>query len=461
MLAIIKREYFERVRTKAFIIGTLLGPIMMLVLSLAPALLMNMKTGEATRISIVDETGKLSEGVRAALESPDTDEDGEAKISDAKAVASEVTGRSASGNNTVSGTGGSRVAQAARNMKASFAPEEYQLNGRTLEQAKQELDARIVAGTLDAYIVLPKDVLNDLQVEYRGRNTSDVITISQLRRTIGRAVSEQRLRDANLDGGRVRDLLRPIEMKSDKVTATGSVSDSGGNFFAAYIVGFLIYLTIIIYGGIIMSAIVEEKQTRISEVLFSSAPAFPLMMGKLIGIGLVALTQFAVWAVGMALVGAYGAAQLAMSGASFGLPVISPLVVVSFFLFFIVGFFLYATLYLLVGSMVTTTQEGQQVAMPIIFLLMIAFFLSFTVIRSPDSSFSFWVSMIPFFAPITMTIRIVTETPPFWQIALSLLIGVLTVIGLIWLTAKIYRTGMLMYGKRASIPEVLRWIRQA
>ena len=132
-----------------------------------------------------------------------------------------------------------------------------------------------------------------------------------------------------------------------------------------------------------------------------------------------------------------------------------------FLLFFLLGYFIYATIYALVGSMVTTTQEGGQVAMPILFLLIMGFYLGFTVIRSPGSPLAFWVSMIPFFSPITMIVRIVTQTPPLWQIALSLAIGYATVVLLIWLAARIYRIGMLMYGKRATIPEVMRWIRQA
>jgi ABC-2 type transport system permease protein len=125
------------------------------------------------------------------------------------------------------------------------------------------------------------------------------------------------------------------------------------------------------------------------------------------------------------------------------------------------GYFIYATLYALVGSMVTTSQEGGQVAMPVLFMLIIGFYLSFNIIRNPSSPLAFWTSMIPFFSPITMLVRIVSQTPPFWQIALSLVIGFATVVGLMWLAARIYRIGMLMYGKRATIPEVMRWVRQA
>jgi len=114
-----------------------------------------------------------------------------------------------------------------------------------------------------------------------------------------------------------------------------------------------------------------------------------------------------------------------------------------------------------VGSMVTTTQEGGQLALPVVLLLVAGLYLSFNIIRSPNSSLAFWASMFPFFAPITMLVRIVTETPPFWQILLSLGIGFATIVGLVWLASRIYRVGMLMYGKKATIPEVWRWVRQA
>ena len=121
---------------------------------------------------------------------------------------------------------------------------------------------------------------------------------------------------------------------------------------------------------------------------------------------------------------------------------------VYFVLFFLMGYFIYATVYAVVGSMVTTTQEGGQLALPIVLLLVMGFYLSFNVIRSPNSSLAFWASMFPFFAPITMLVRIVTETPPMWQILLSLGIGIVTVVGLMWVAARIYRVGMLMYRQR-------------
>ncbi|HKP46055.1 MAG TPA: ABC transporter permease, partial [Pyrinomonadaceae bacterium] len=212
-----------------------------------------------------------------------------------------------------------------------------------------------------------------------------------------------------------------------------------------------------------LGAVVEEKETRIAEVLFSSVRSSTLMIGKLVGVSLLALTQLAIWIGAFALISLYGVGVLASRGIDLGdvhLPHLPGAFFAYFFLFFVLGYFIYASIYVLVGSMVTTTQEGGQMAMPIVFLLIAALYTAFPVMRSPDSSFAFWVSMFPFFSPITMVVRIVAHTPPFWQIALSLGIDVLTGLLLLLLASRIYRIGMLMYGKKASIPEVLRWVRQ-
>jgi ABC-2 type transport system permease protein len=219
-------------------------------------------------------------------------------------------------------------------------------------------------------------------------------------------------------------------------------------------------MTVLLYGQVILGAVIEEKETRIAEILFSSIKSSTLMLGKLIGVSLVALTQLGIWFLAFGALVVFGLSQMP-SNISENIPHLPASFYVYFFLFFLVGYFIYATLYALVGSMVTTTQEGGQVAMPIIFLLVIGFYMSFVVMRSPNSSLAFWSSLFPFFAPITMTVRIVAQTPPPWQIALSFAIGVATAAGLLWLAARVYRVGMLMYGKKATIPEVMRWIRQA
>jgi ABC-2 type transport system permease protein len=253
----------------------------------------------------------------------------------------------------------------------------------------------------------------------------------------------------------MRAVNQPVRMKATKAGGGGG-ADRGQGFFLVFGTGFVIYLTILMYGQVVLGAVIEEKETRIAEILFSSIRPFTLMAGKLVGVSLVALTQFAIWGLAFVGLGAYFAGR----GASIAIPQVPASVYAYVVLFFLMGYFIYATLYALVGSMVTTSQEGGQLAMPIIMLLVVGFYLAFPVIRSPNSSFAIWVSLIPFFAPITMLIRIVTQQPPFWQIALSLGIGFATVALLLWLAARIYRVGMLMYGKRATIPEMLKWVRQ-
>jgi ABC-2 type transport system permease protein len=245
------------------------------------------------------------------------------------------------------------------------------------------------------------------------------------------------------------------------VGAAGQKRDSGESFALVFVIGFVMYLSILMYGQVILGAVIEEKETRIAEILFSSVKPFTLMMGKLVGVSLVALTQLTIWALAFSVFALYGVNLLASRGLNPSIPSIPFSHFVYFALFFMLGYFIYATIYALVGSMVTTAQEGGQLAMPIILILVVSFYLFFPVSRSPDSSFAFWVSIIPFSSPVAMLVRIVTQTPPFWQIALSLLIGFGSVLVIMWIASRVYRVGMLMYGKRASIPEAWRWARQA
>jgi ABC-2 type transport system permease protein len=356
-----------------------------------------------------------------------------------------------------------RSQSAAKRIKGTYSLEKVDLAGRPLEDVQRELNLRISKDQLDGYIVLPKEILKDGKAEFYGRNAGDVFTRGELERRLSQAVREQRMADEKISEARVRELSKPVDMTTKPINEKGEVGaeDSGGGFILVFVLGFMIYITIIMYGQFILGAVIEEKETRIIEVLFSSVRSFTLMMGKLIGVSLVALTQYAIWGLAFAAFVAYGVGMLESSGIAFKLPPLPMSMFVYFFLFLLLGYFIYATLYAVIGSMVTTAQEGGMLAMPVLFTLIMGFYLSFMIIRSPNSSFAFWASMVPFFSPITMLVRIVTQTPPFWQIALSLLIGFATVLALVWLAARIYRIGMLMYGKRATIPEVFRWVRQA
>jgi ABC-2 type transport system permease protein len=383
----------------------------------------------------VDQTGRLYPEVRQALFGDESDPDAQ--------------------NANAGGGGGAR-----RNL-ARFVLEEVDAKNQALDQVRAQLDKRLGDRNLEGYVILPPDFLEKGEAEFINRIPGDLFSRQVLQSAINRAAREQRLIDAKVDTKTRQDLMKPVQLQSIKLGTSGQEPDAGASFALVFGVGFVMYLAILMYGQIILGAVIEEKETRIAEILFSSVRPFTLMMGKLVGVSLVALTQLTIWAIAFGVFALYGVGVLAASGMRANIPTMPFSHYVYFLLFFLLGYFIYATIYALVGSMVTTAQEGGQLAMPIILILVISFYLFWPVSRAPDSPFSFWVSMIPFSAPVAMLVRIVTQTPPFWQIALSLAIGFSSVLVIMWFASRIYRVGMLMYGKRASIPEAIRWARQA
>ena len=446
-LAVLKREYLQRVRSRMFLATTILGPLVMALFGIVPALMINMDVGGPVRIAVVDETGKLYDRLTESLMS-EKDEAAEGSVAD------EAT-KSVQMNNA------ERMQQAGKLQHQAFWLEKVETLNRSLEQTRDELRRRIRDKELDLYLILRADILESGSAELVGSSTGDIFSKGELKNAVSNAVREARLEQASIDPQTVRVLSRPTELKIVRLDDLGETEDRGQGFVVVFGVGFIIYLTILMYGQMVLGAVIEEKETRIAEILFASVRPFILMVGKLIGVSCVALTQLAIWGLAFITFVVFGTNALNWRGVPMQLPGIRPIVFLYFALFFLFGFFIYATVYALVGSMVTTPQEGAQLAMPIILLLVVGFYLAFPVIKSPNSPFAFWVSIFPFFASITMLVRIVSQTPPFWQIALALLLELGTIVGLLWLAARIYRVGMLMYGKKATIPEIIRWVRQA
>jgi len=444
--AVIKREYLQRVRTKFFIVATVMGPVMLGLFTVLPVYISNMQVGGATRLAVVDQSGKIFDAFRNALANGNEDVENDNENPSTSAINSnreEQMKRSAQ-------IGGQR-----------FEAELIGLDGRSLEDVKRELNDRVRANELDGYVIIPPDILGNGKAEFYGRNTGDIFTREAVADRLSRAVREQRLAENKIDQRLLREASRRVSLVSTKISAQGEEKVGGSGFMFVFSFGLLIYMSVLLYGQIVLGAVIEEKETRIAEILFSSMRAFPLMMGKLVGVSLVALTQLSIWGLAFLVLAGFGVGFAAAQGVPINLPHLPPIVLVYFVLFFLLGYFIYATIYALIGSMVTTTQEGGQLAMPIVLMLVAGFYFVFPIIRSPNSSLAFWASMFPFLAPITMMVRITTETPPAWQIILSLTIGFATVVGLVWLASRIYRVGMLMYGKKATIPEVWRWVRQA
>jgi ABC-2 type transport system permease protein len=446
-LAVVRHEYKRVVLKWSFLIGTLLLPFLAACFAVVPALIFSIK-GEATRIVIVDPTGNISPRIKDNLSA-------EKMMAKARKAAADSL-------QDINASQEDRMKQNAQQFVETFRFIDQRYDPDRTAAIRQELSQKIIDGEIDAYLIIPENVDDPAATfEFRSRKAGDFITNDSFKDALNDAVRSQRLADANISEAKLAEIGAPVNLDVKGVNERGEEKDSSGVMVASFIIGLMIYITLAIYGQAIMGAVVEEKETRIAEILFSSARPFELMMGKLVGVGLAGLTQLAIWVLTAAVLIGIVATQAGLGDLLSAAPTITPLMILYFLIFFLLGFFIYASIFALIGSMVTTVQEGGQFAFPPIMILLIGFYFSFAVIRDPNSSLSFWVSIAPFFAPITMPVRILAETPPFWQIALSFFVNGLAIAGLVWLASRVYRVGMLMYGKRATIPEVWKWIRQA
>ena len=413
MVTIVRREYLERVRSKAFLVSTFLGPVLVAGFMLLPSILMERQRGKALRIAVVDATGTLRDGVEQEL----------------------------------------RRQRVAGESRFVVMPAE----GADAEVARGAARRGVVDGRLDGYLYLAPDALATSKAEYFGKNVSNVMDLRLVEQSAESAIMQHRLAQEGLDGARVKAVTRKLDLRTVRLTAGGEREDRGATFILALMLLTLLYMTVPMWGAAIMNGVIEEKSNRVVEVIVSSIPTSYLFAGKLLGVGGAGLTQVLVWVLTMAGVGAYGTA--ATGGVA--MPELSPLLLVSFVVFFLLGYFLYGSLYAGVGSAVNTQQEAQSLALPVMMPLVLGFVFFPAVLGSPDSAFSVTLSLIPFFTPMLMFLRITAVTPPAWQIALSVGLTLATVMAMTWAASRIYRVGILMYGKRPTFPEMLRWIRES
>jgi ABC-2 type transport system permease protein len=445
-LAVVKHEYRKVVLKWSFLIGTLLLPVLAGLFPAVMLIIFSIK-GEPTRIAVVDPSQRIGQRIRQNL-SP------EAISERAKRAAAESL-------KDLNASQEDRLKRGSEQLSSEFAFIDYDATGKSTEVIRRDLIGQITSGQLDAYLIVPADIDSPAAVfEYRSRRAGDFVAGGAFKDAVNEAVRAERLRRAKIDESVLRTAGTPVEFDEKGIDDQGEETSNEGTFIAAFIIGLLIYVTLAIYGQVIMAAVVEEKETRIAEILFSSASPFTLMAGKLVGVGLAGLTQLAIWIVSASVLLGIGLAQMSAAGIELSTPTITPVMIVLFFIFFLLGFFLYASIFALIGSMVTTVQEGGQFAFPPILILLAAFYFSFAVIRDPNSTVSFWASVAPFLAPITMPVRILAEMPPVWHLLLAVVLNSAAIAAMVWLTARVYRVGMLMYGKRATIPEVLKWMRR-
>jgi ABC-2 type transport system permease protein len=407
MMTVMRREYLERVRSRAFLVSTFLGPVLVVAVMIGPTLLMARQRGKPLQVSIVDATGTLSAPVERAL-------------------------------------AGKRVADAAR---FTVVP----LRAADPEEGKRAARAGVVEGRLDGFLYLGADALSTSQAEYYAKNVSNVMDIQMLEKAVDHALLERRLSQEGLEGSRAQLLMRKLDLRPIRLSATGDREDRGASFILALMLFTLLYSTVLMWGAAIMNGVIEEKTNRVVEVIVSSLPTSSLFAGKLLGVGAAGLTQFLVWSLTMAAFGVYGVP----------LPELSPLLLASFVVYFLLGYFLYGALYAAVGSAVNTQQEAQSLAFPVMMPLVVGFVFFPAVLSSPDSPLAVVLSLIPLFTPMLMFLRITALTPPAWQIALSLVLTLAAVVLVTWAASRVYRVGILMYGKRPTFPEIVRWARRS
>ena len=420
---VIKREYLTRVKTKGFIIGTIIMPLFVLALFVVPILMSLVKSEDQREIAVIDRTGTIAEKLEQRLDA--TNDTGE----------------------------------------RLYVFREIEVTDATFAAAQQQVREEIDADKYQGLIIIPATIFTDNKAEYYSKNVSNFRRNQALRNAITEIVLEEKILQAGLDRELVNDLTRRVRLQTFRIGPGGQEkADRGQTFMLAYIMVFFLYFAIIFYAAFVMRAVIEEKNSRVVEVLVSSLKPFQLMAGKILGVGSVGLTQFLIWSAVAGLASAYASVVMGAFGvsgnqaAAFSLDV-SAAMLVYFVLFFVLGYFLFATMNAGVGAMVNTEQEAQQFQFPIILLLIIPFIMITYIISNPNSTFSVIMSMVPFFAPIIMFTRIIVDTPPFGQIALSIALMLGTIYLLTIVVGKIYRVGILMYGKKPSVPEVIRWIR--
>ncbi len=433
ILLIIQREYIQRVRTRWFLISTILTPFVLLGISALPILATPAGRSGNHAIVVLDQSGDPA--LFAAIKQ---------KMADSRQAFQEVTGQ---------------VDPIALNLvMTNFELSQVIVTpGENIDQMRQAYNADIQNNSLSGYIVLRPEVLNNAEPEYYARNVSD-LSLSQLGTSIGKAIIERRLVRAGLDPARATEYLRTVELKLIKVEGGSETRSGGENILLPLLMYFSMFGTIYFYGISVMHGVIEEKQSRIVEVMLSSVKPFTMMIGKIVGIGLVGLTQYVIWILSVVLLTKL---NFSLIGGAVRFTSLPASMLLWFIIYFVLGYFLYATVYAIIGSVVSRQQDAHQLQYPVSLMIAGPGLMFWYVMRDPSGPQTTALSLFPFFAPTLMMLRLGVVTPPLWQILLSILLMVITIAAGIWLAAKIYRVGILMYGKRPTLIEVGRWLRHS
>jgi len=418
---VIRREFVERVRTKWFVIGTILGPVFMGLVIVLPIVMAERGGGDRSIVVLDATTDGFGERLTASM--------------------GQIP----------------RVTATRRGVPLE-----------ELETVATEL-AGDVGTTLDGMMLVTDNTVADGKAEYRGANVSSLADMRLLSATLRSLVFSERLQREGVEPSvvaraQIQVDLATVQIRDGKVTGGSSES----SFMLAYFIWFLLYIAILLYGVQVLGAVVEEKSSRIVEVLVSSLKPFHLLAGKVAGVGGVGLLQLGIWlGTGKLLLdrradvarwlGQGPEAAAAIGQMSF--PEVPLGTILLFLTYFLLGYFLYAAMFAAVAAMVNTEAEARQAQTPVVMLLVIPTVLMVGILNNPDGQMALTLSLVPFTSPIAMPVRWAASPVSVTQVAGSIAILFATVVLITWIAGRIYRVGILAYGKKPGLRELVRWVK--
>lgn len=410
MLTVARWEFIEKVRTKAFLIGLLMTPLIMVAFTVIPSLMAD-NADESTKVfGVIDMTGTLAAPIDARL------------------------------------TEKYKLENGTPNYRVQPVTDE----NMDPDHLKMLAMGRLASGEIEGYFILPKDVLERGVVEYRAENVGNARDQNRFSGVLEEIIIDRRLRSGGYDAAAIKKLMTDVEIKTFKVSKQGEEKESGfmETFFTGYIFIMMLMFLVLSTGQMLIRSVIEEKGNRIIEVLVSSCSSQELMSGKIIGLSLLGLTTVAFWAVMLIAV-------------NFATPV--PFVAVDnmalLILYFILGYFMYVGIFIIAGSTVSTEQEAQQMTGYITLILVIPIVFAVPVMFNPDSTLVTVLSQVPLLTPTMMALRFSVQMPAWWEIVLSLTTMTATIYGLMWAAGKVFRIGILITGKKPNFGEIVRWLR--
>ena len=422
--AVFKREYLERVRTRWFVFATVFGPVIFgLMLFIPPWLSRKGKaSNDLARIAVIDASG-------AGL---------------GRRIAVELNG----------GLFGDSSRTQVVEVAAAGVPAAESLATR-----------RVMKKEVLGYLVLDSASAAGQRARYAGRNASQAFDVGELQRIVRSQVTALRLEGAGISPALARSIMSGgLRLDTERLSEQGRGGSGALSMVFALVVAFLLYISIFIYGQNVLRGVMEEKQTRVAEIIVSSIPSGRLLQGKVLGVGAVGITQLVIWGATSFLLARLRGPILAHFGVqstTVSLPSISLGIALLLLLYFLLGYVFYAALFAAVGAVVNTEQEAQQVQMPVATLLVASALVIQPVLFSPDGQLARVMSVLPFSAPIVMPLRLTVIPLSPVDVGLSLLSLFVGCWVALFVAARIYRTGLLMYGKRPTLREMARWVRYA